>query len=321
MGIGTAAAVVFGTAAVGTAACVAGALTLYNKVIPRQDVLRVNLDEVADMKKWEEYKKMIAPRAEWLSEQKLEHITIKSRDGLTLHGNYFPAEGESKGIVLCNHGYTSNGMQDCCSISYYYHGKGYDCLLVDHRGHGQSEGKYIGFGILDRYDCLEWIKYVDKRFEGKKDIILHGISMGATTVLMTAGFPDLPESVKAVISDCAFTSPYDVFAHILKRDYHLPPFPIMNINDAICRKTAGYGFKDYSTLDAVKVTKLPILFIHGKDDDFVPTWMTEKNYEQCTSPKDILWVPNAAHGASYYESPEMYEEKITEFLEKYLPRK
>lgn len=144
--------------------------------------------------------------------------------------------------------------------------------------------------------------------------------MGASTVLMASALPGLSESVKAIIADCAFTSPYDVFSHILKRDYHLPAFPVMNINDALCRKKAGYGFRDYSTLEAVRQTSLPILFIHGTEDDFVPTWMSKKNYEQCSSEKELLLVENAAHGASYYENHELYENTVRRFIEKHINR-
>lgn len=306
------------TAAAG-AACTAGALILFNRVIPRQDTLRVDLNEMADMETWEEYKKIITPNREWLTAQELEHITIKSRDGLTLHGDYFPAEGKTDRLAICNHGYTGKGMQDCASIGVFFHKLGYDVLIVDHRAHGLSEGDYVGFGILDRYDCQNWVDYIDKRFDKGRKIVLYGVSMGATISLMTAGLSNLSRSVKAVIADCAFTSPYDVFAHILKRDYHLPPFPVMNINDALCRKKAGYGFSDYSTLDAVKATAIPMLFIHGREDNFVPLWMTEKNYKECRSAKEILIVDNASHAASYYEDKDAYEEKVKGFLGKYIP--
>lgn len=313
---------IFGAAALGTAAlgtaCAAGAVTLFNRVIPRQDVLRVDLDEMADMAKWEEYKKVIAPNKEWLFAQELEHITIRSRDGLTLHGDFLPAEYRSNKLVICGHGYTGCGLKDCVSIAVFFHRMGYNCLIVDHRAHGKSEGDYVGFGILDRFDMKAWIDCMEKRFEGNAEIVLYGVSMGATIAVMTAGLASLSPSVKAVVADCAFTSPYDVFAHILKRDYHLPPFPIMNINDMMCRRKAGYGFRDYSTLDAVQSTGVPILFIHGRDDDFVPVWMSEKNYKMCRSPKDILIVDNAAHAASYYENKEAYEAKVNGFLEKYV---
>lgn len=308
-----------GAAAVlGAAGTAAGAYTLFNRVIPRQDELKVDISEMADMARWEEYKKIIGPNKEWLMARPMENISIKARDNITLHGYYFPADEETDTIAVCLHGYTGEGLKDCTSIASVFLKKGFDCLLVDHRAHGQSEGDYIGFGILDRFDCMSWLKYIVKRFGSEKKIVLYGVSMGASTALMTAGFSDLPENVKVIISDCAFTSPYDVFAHILKRDYHLPPFPVMNINDAICRSKAGYGFKDYSTLDAVKTTKCPILFIHGTEDNFVPTPMSQKNYDACTAPKELLLVDNAGHAASYYENVTLYEKTLSEFLEKYL---
>lgn len=313
------AAAVAGTALLGTVAgFTAGAYTLFNRTIPRQDQLRVDIGEMADMDKWDEYKKFIVPNREWLEKQPLEHVTITSYDGLTLCAEYFPADTPSDKLAIINHGYTGCGMRDSTSISVFFHKLGYDCLIVDHRAHGNSEGKYIGFGILDRFDCKSWINYVDTRFNGSKKIVLFGVSMGGSIVLMTSGFTDLSASVKAVVADCAFTTPYDVFAHILKRDYHLPPFPIMNISEAMCRKKAGYGFRDYSTLDAMKTTKLPTLFFHGKEDKFVPTYMSQQNYDACRSVKELMLVENAAHAASYYENPPVYEEKIRSFLEKHV---
>lgn len=313
-------AVASGIVLAGAAASYCGAAKLFNQVIPRQDSIKVDISEMADMQKWEEYKKMIRPRKEWLMQQNLEQITITARDGIRLHAYYLPAEKPSDRLVIGCHGYTSCGLSDFAAHSYFYHQMGFDCLIPDHRAHGESEGKYIGFGILDRYDCRAWINYVIKRFGEDKQILLHGTSMGGTTVLMTAGFSDLPKSVKCVIADCAFTSPYDVFTHILKRDYHLPAFPIMNINDAMCRKKAGYGFQDYSTLTAVQQTRCPVLFIHGKEDNFVPTWMSQKNYEVCNSPKELLLVENAGHGASYYENQSQYEEAESRFIQKWIPK-
>ena len=308
-----------GTALLGTAAgFTAGAFRLFNRTVPRQDQLRVDISEMADMEKWEEYKKFIVPNREWLEQQPLEHVTITSYDGLKLHAEYFPAECETNKLAIVNHGYTGSGMRDSTSISVFFHKIGYDVLIVDHRAHGNSEGKYIGFGILDRFDCKGWINYVDTRFDKKRDIVLYGTSMGGSIVLMTAGFTDLSDSVKAVVADCAFTTPYDVFAHILKRDYHLPPFPIMNISNMLCKKKAGYGFRDYSTIEAMETTKLPILFFHGKEDTFVPTYMTEENYAACKSEKEIMLVDNAAHAASYYENPAAYENKIKNFLDKHV---
>ena len=310
------AGIVGGVAVLGTAGSAYGAVTLFNKVIPRQDGVKVDMDEMADMKQWEEYKKKIAPRKEYLLAQPTEHFVITSNDGLKLHGDFFFAEENPKRIAICFHGYTSSAMSNA-SFASFLHKQGISCLLVDNRAHGNSEGQYIGFGVLDRYDCLKWIDCVKERFGNDVELMLYGVSMGGSTVLMAAGMKECPSNVKLVVSDCAFTSPEDVFTHILKRDYKMAKFPVMNINNMISRKKAGYGFGDCSTLDAVQTAKCPILFIHGKNDDFVPTWMSEKNHEVCKTEKALLMMENAGHGASYYENPELYESKVTEFLDKY----
>lgn len=307
-----------GVLAAGTAACFVGALTLFNRVIPRQDKLRVDISEMADGEKWEEYIKLIHKVKENFLPRPSEHVTIKSRDGLTLHGDLYLAENPSKRTAILFHGYTSCGMNDCPTMAEYFMERGYNTLIVDQRSHGKSEGAYIGFGILDRFDCLKWIEYVIGRLGAESEIVLYGVSMGATTVLMASGLDAMPDNLKAVIADCAFTSPYEVFTHILKRDYHLPPHPIMDINERMCRRKAGYGFKDYSTLDAVKKAPCPILFIHGKEDLFVPTEMSVRNYESCTGEKRLLLVDNAGHAASLYENMELYENTVTEFLNAYL---
>lgn len=311
--------VIGGACAVGAAAAAIGAKTLFDRVIPRQDSVKVDLNEMADMQKWEEYRKIIAPRKEWLMEQPIEEIDITARDGIKLHGYYLPADKPTDRMVIGLHGYTSSGLGEFASHACYYHRLGFDCLIVDHRAHGKSEGQYIGFGVLDRYDCLAWLNYVSDRFGKEKRILLHGTSMGATTALMTLGFEGLTDSVKGVVSDCAFTSPYDVFAHILKRDYHMLPFPVMNINSVMCQKKAGYKFDDYSTLTALAKTDRPVLFIHGGEDSFVPVWMSRKNAETCVSPHELVIVPNAGHGASYYENSSLYENAVTGFIEKYIP--
>ncbi len=306
-----------GVTAAGAAACFVGANTLFNRVIPRQTELRVDLDEMADAEKWKVYIEDIHRVKEKLLVRPSEHVTIKSRDGLTLHGDIFMAEKPTKRTAILFHGYTSCGMNDCSNMAEFFMERGYNALVVDHRSHGQSEGEYIGFGILDRYDCIKWIEYINERLGSDSKIVLYGVSMGASTVLMACGTAGFPDNVRVIISDCAFTSPYDVFKHILKRDYHLPPHPIMDINEQMCRSKAGYGFQDFSTLDAVKNAPCPILFIHGKEDLFVPTEMSVHNHAVCSGPKKLLLVDNAGHAASLYENRELYERTVTEFLDKY----
>ena len=144
-------------------------------------------------------------------------------------------------------------------------------------------------------------------------IVLHGISMGAATVLMTTGLP-LPPQVKGVISDCAFTSPKEVFTHVLRSMYHLPAFPMIQISDFVNRKKAGYGLDECNAAREVRKAKIPALLIHGSADTFVPCRMCEDIYENYASDKRKLIIEGAAHAESYYKDMGAYENAMNEFL-------
>ena len=173
--------------------------------------------------------------------------------------------------------------------------------------------QYICFGVKERFDCRDWARYVCDRFGPEHDIFLGGLSMGSTTVLMATGL-ELPKSVRGVIADCGFTSPYEEFKEVLRHKIHLPVHPFIEIADMFCHIFAGYGFRDYSTLDAMRVNKLPILFIHGEADNFVPTYFTRENFDACLAPKVLITVPNAGHGFSYLLETERCQHALRVFL-------
>lgn len=264
---------------------------------------------------WEQHLDFIRTRKAWLEEQNTEDVFIRSDDGLKLHGTLLRCNS-NKNCVICFHGYTSKGTNDYGAMAKFYHDQNFNMIMVDERAHGDSEGTYIGFGVLDRKDAVRWVEHAIGLFGEDVNIFLHGDSMGGATVLMTSGL-ELPKNVKAIIADCAFTSAYDVFSHVLKRDYHIPKFPIMNITEVMTKKKAGYGYNDVSTLNEVAKTKVPILFIHGEIDDFVPVWMTRKNYEVCNSEKELLIVKGADHAESYYTDTVAYENAVKNMIKKY----
>lgn len=296
------------------------ALTIYffNLTILRKDKPMVSKDEMGDGNKWVGYKKMIDEGRDWVNAHGYEDVYIKSKDGLKLHAYYVESDTPSNKLVICLHGYTSNAMSECPAVAKCYNDLGFSALLIDNRSHGKSEGKYIGFGILDRYDLLEWVKYAIQRFGKDTQIVLHGDSMGASTVLMTTGFKELPKNVKVAVADCGFTSPEAVFSHVLKRDYHIPKFPLMNLTSALSKKLAGYGYNEYTTLDAMKTTVTPTLFVAGDEDTFVPTWMTQENYDKCSAPKHLFWVNGAGHASAFFENNKLFMNNLKEFLSKYV---
>lgn len=260
---------------------------------------------------WEAYYKTIRPKSEWMMAQPHEDVWIESKDHLKLHATYFPGGNKEK-AVICFHGYTSEGLADYGSLSNYYLKRGYRMLLVDARAHGKSEGTYIGFGCKDRFDALSWTDWMIKEAGHNVQILLHGDSMGGATVLMASGLT-LPEQVKGIVSDCAFTSPKEVFTHVLHDWYHLPAFPMIALADAINKKKAGYGLDECNAAREVQKATVPILFIHGDADTFVPCSMCEELYQNCASPKKKLIVKGAGHCESYYKDPKRYEEALDVF--------
>ncbi len=254
---------------------------------------------------------------EWLGRTPYEEVSITSYDGLKLKGYYFKAEEPTNKTAIIAHGYSGKALDMARFAKFYQEDLGYNVLMPDARGHGESEGDYIGFGWPERKDYVKWIDFILDQNGQDSEIVLHGVSMGGATVMMTSG-EELPEQVKAVVVDCGYTSAEGVLKYQLKRMYNLPSFPIIQSTSAMTKLRAGYSFAEASALEQVKKTKLPILFIHGEDDTFVPVEMVHELYEAADTEKELYLVPNAEHGNAYDANPDMYEKKVTSFIGQYI---
>ncbi len=243
----------------------------------------------------------------------LEQVQITSFDGLTLRG-LFVAHPNPKGTVIMMHGYRSDGFADFSTLFGFYRSLGFNLLLPHQRAHLSSEGRYITFGLKERYDCLYWSRYVQNRIGG--NIWLLGVSMGASTVMMASSL-GLPEGVKGIIADCGYTSPWEELKHVLKRDYGLPSFPILNLVNRRFRRINGVGLKDIGCPDCLAANKIPTLFIHGSADEFVPCDMTIENYRSCRGPKHKYICSGAAHAVTCWVDPRGYRKGVKRFIEKY----
>ncbi len=253
---------------------------------------------------------------DWFNKQPYEEVNITSDDGLNLVGYYLPAVVPSGKTAILAHGYSAQGTY-MGSYAKIYYDMGYNVLLPDDRGHGKSDGNYIGFGWADRKDYIKWINYIIDSVGRDSQIILHGVSMGGATVLMTSG-ENIPDNVKAIVSDCAYTSVWDELEYQIKRMYNLPAFPILNTTSFLSKIKAGYSFEEASALKQVKSSKTPTLFIHGDADKFVPFNMVNELYQACSSEKDIFIVPGAGHGDAYNTDTAGYKNKVREFVNKYI---
>lgn len=260
------------------------------------------------------YKEQMDAGREWFLGMEPEKVEIISHDGLRLRGLYLH-NPEAKGTIILMHGYRMDGYTDFTCVYKKYYEHGFSLLNAFQRAHAESEGEYITFGVKERFDCRDWAIYVADRFGSEHKIVLDGLSMGAATVLMAAGLP-LPENVKGIIADCGFTSPWDELEHLMKTKYHLPVHPLLDAADLFARALGGFSLKEYSTLEAMKTSSLPVLFLHGEDDNFVPTAFSVRAFEACTAPKRLLTIPGAAHGVSYLVDRESCDAALDEFLNK-----
>lgn len=242
-------------------------------------------------------------------------IQIQSYDGQTLAGHWF-ANPDPKRLVVAMHGWRSSWASDFGFVSDFLHSHGCSVLYAEQRGQGSSGGEYMGFGMIERYDCLEWVKWVNSQNPQKLPIYLVGVSMGAATVLMTADL-ELPENVCGIIADCGFTSIHDIWQHVAQKNLHMPYRMYGSLADSMCREKICMGTKDASTVDALKNSRVPVLFVHGTEDHFVPVEMTYRNYQACSSDKHLLIVPGADHGMCYFTEQQRYEQAVLDFWKTY----
>lgn len=260
--------------------------------------------------------KILDKYIDWLNQQTFEKMETTSQDGLKLKAMFLPADSKSDKVLIAIHGYRSYNIREYANYLKFYHELGFHILLPDNRAHGESEGKYIGFGWLDRLDCIQWIHYMKKYFHQDLQIVLHGISMGSATVLMASG-ENLPSDVKCIISDCGFTSVLDEFKHEL-HDHKIVSTLLIPTATLLSKKRVGYSFKEASTIEQVKKSRTPTLFIHGDQDDFVPTYMVYDLYNACQADKDLLIVEGAKHAESFIVNQELCEKTIIDFMQQYV---
>lgn len=246
--------------------------------------------------------------------------SIQSADGLILWAALVPGAPGCRRWAICIHGYHDT-HESMGSIARWYHGQGWNVLLPDQRGHGRSEGDYVGWGYDERLDVVGWCNYIARRDPGA-EIVLHGVSMGAASILMATGGP-LPRQVKAAVSDCSYTSIEAEMRHLFSNWEDKPaglPLPAGLLFSALRKTTlrrAGYDLRDAAPIQAVIRSITPTLFIHGVDDDFVPPAMMGKLYQAARCPKGFLWMPGAGHAASAGADEEMYWTAVSTFLRDY----
>jgi fermentation-respiration switch protein FrsA (DUF1100 family) len=240
---------------------------------------------------------------------------IKSSDNKKLCGDIYLSERNynQKCVAIVIHGYGADKDSVLGFADMYYNKFGFSVLVPDLRGHGESEGNYIGFGWHDSYDILLWCKYLCAMLGDNIKIVLHGVSMGAATTLMTASenFPN----VVGAISDCSYSSIKNILKLRIKKDLKIPQFPFINLVDLIMRIRCKYSINDGNVKEEVKKIRCPVLYIHGDADTYIPVSAVYSLYENTNSPKKLYICPDAGHAQSARINPEEYFTRVKDFLE------
>ncbi|MBP1736976.1 MAG: alpha/beta hydrolase family protein [Oscillospiraceae bacterium] len=254
----------------------------------------------------------------WLEQHPFrKDIFLNSRDGLRLHAVTLTPSNHTNRWAVCIHGF----WEDCNSMGLYarhYYEQGYQLLLPDLRGHGESEGSYVGMGFDDRLDIISWISVLLRRHPDAQ-VILHGVAIGAATVLMTTGGA-LPSAIRATVSDCSYTSATEELQWLYQHfgAGRFPKAPALAALRQVTKLRAGYDLKDASPIHAVSASKTPTLFLHGEQDSVVPTSMLPQLYSAAACPKDMRWIQGAEHAMSVAVDSKRYWSLVDSFLASYL---
>ncbi|HAJ69939.1 MAG: alpha/beta hydrolase [Alkalibacterium gilvum] len=274
----------------------------------KEFVAEYSMEEIYPDDPWEKEKR-------WYQTVEKDVLIQQATDGLLLSGQFIPAKEKSKKVAIIAHGY-SGSNRDMAPWAKLFYDLGFNLLLPDARGHGESEGDYIGFGWHERKDYTLWIEQMIARFGDEAEIALYGLSMGGATVMNVSG-ENLPKNVKAIVEDCGYSSVSKEMAHQLKTMYKLPQYPLIPLTSFVTKLKAGFWFGEANPQVQVQNSQTPMLFIHGEKDDFVPTDMVYDVFDAARVPKELYVVPEAGHAYAYVTNKSEYRRRVTNFLENY----
>ena len=247
----------------------------------------------------------------------LRDTFIVGYNDFKVHACYVPAKNpaSAQGTAIVIHGYGDNHFVFLYLVRMYRDDLNYNVLFPDLQYHGYSEGDHIQMGWYDRYDIEKWIPVAHDIF--KDDfMVLHGVSMGGATVMMTSGDP-LPEYVRAFVEDCGYASVVMQFNNNRKQSFAFIPPDVLQSASLVTKMKYGWGFWQASSIKQLKKCDRPMLFIHGDADDFVPFEHLWKNYEAKTKGYKEMWVAHGAvHANSFAKYPDTYKERVEEFLDR-----
>lgn len=264
---------------------------------------------------WKKYATEHQKNIDFIHSLNKEDCWITSFDGLKLHAYYIPTNNPKR-MIVCAHGYKGKGEEDFSKAVVHLH-EDTDILLIDERCCGLSEGTIITFGAKEKKDIIQWVEYLNKeKNTNHLPIYLYGMSLGSASVCMTSSH-HFDSEVKGIIADCGYSSFKDIALQLAKSWFHIPGWPIIPFLDFYCRVLGHFSLKEADASKALSQSTLPVLFFHGNDDTFVIPSNTQKNYESCSTQKEVTYIDGATHVTSIYTDEKTYFSKLNDFFVKY----
>lgn len=269
--------------------------------------------EPVPLGKGTEYEAKAHEYAKWIRENESKHFNIQSFDGYTLEGHYYEAK-DAKRTVLCFHGWRGLWEYDFAPQTMWLLENNSNVLLVEQRGQNKSKAPYMTFGHYESRDVASWVSYMCDNSYDSLPMYLMGVSMGAATVMMSAESDIVKDKISGIVADCGFSDAYDMMYNFGHKAYKIPKHPIMDSLEKLSEKKLGVRMKSNSPYEVMKNNHIPMLFVHGVNDDFVPPYMTEADYKICPGPKNLLMVEGAGHAMSFYVNPKDYAVALNELF-------
>ncbi len=283
----------------------------YLKILDKNAVMKFRQENNIDKPLTKKQEELV----EWIEKAGANlYINSSDKEHLKLHAKVMINENSNKWVVLV-HGYSSSykNATEQCEVFYK---KGYNVLMPDLRGHGDSQGNYISMGIKDCIDLADWCNLIVTEHKDA-NIVLWGISMGASTVMNTIGLEKTPRNnIKCVIEDSGFTSAYEEVAYKLQKSKKIPKEPTLTLVNLYFTLKLGFGLNDFKPIEMIKNSKIPMIFIHGESDTYVPYYMLDLLYDSYQGTKERVSVKGATHGKARTILRDEYYSIIFDFIEK-----